>query len=137
MRGIAVLKSIVELSKEEFDRVLAVNLAGTFMGLKYGGQAMIAGGGGSIINISSSAGVIGNNAMGAYSASKFGIRGLAKVAALEMGRAGVRVNTIMPGPVDTGLTNPDGASREMLDRVGVLVTGVQKVPLRNSLKLFK
>lgn len=112
--GIAILKPVVELSKQEFERVLAVNLTGTFLGMKYVGDAMMRAGKGSIINIASSAGLQGNNSMGAYSASKFGIRGLSKVSALEMGLSGVRVNSVYPGPIDTDLTNPDRLSAAAL-----------------------
>jgi len=107
--GMAILKKIVDLTPDEFDRVINVNLKGVFLGLKYVGAAMMTGRGGSIVNISSSAGLEASNAFGAYSASKWGVRGITKVAALEMGLSGVRVNSVHPGPTLTGLTNPGGA----------------------------
>jgi len=112
--AIAILKPVVELTKAEFERVVAVNLTGTFLGMKYVGDEMMRAGKGSIINICSSAGLQGNNAMGAYTASKFGIRGLSKVAALEMGLSGVRVNSVYPGPINTDLTNPERLSPDAL-----------------------
>ncbi|HTY72418.1 MAG TPA: glucose 1-dehydrogenase [Actinomycetes bacterium] len=106
--GILHYGSLAETSKDDFERVLAVNLVGPFLGMKVVGGAMAAGGGGSIVNVSSTGGLIGYSTLGAYVASKWGLRGLTKTAAIEFGHAGVRVNSIHPGGVRTPMTDPDG-----------------------------
>jgi 3alpha(or 20beta)-hydroxysteroid dehydrogenase len=93
---------IRDLSSEEFKQTINVNLYGTFLGLKIVGQAMVGQGqGGSIINVSSVGGLHGATGSAAYISSKWAVRGLSKTAAVEFGPAGVRVNTIFPGLVDT------------------------------------
>lgn len=104
--AIAIADIITSLSKADFDRVIAVNLVGPFLGIKHLAPRMIAGGGGAIVNISSNQGLIASNAMAAYSSSKWALRGLSKVAALELGTKGVRVNTVFPGPINTRMGNP-------------------------------
>jgi 3alpha(or 20beta)-hydroxysteroid dehydrogenase len=93
---------IVDLSSEEFKQTIDVNLYGTFLGLKIVGRSMVSQGrGGSIINVSSVGGLHGATGSAAYIASKWAVRGLSKTAAVEFGGAGVRVNTIFPGLIDT------------------------------------
>jgi 3alpha(or 20beta)-hydroxysteroid dehydrogenase len=99
--GILLMKGLLDIQKEEFERVLTVNLVGTFLGIKTTAPRMIERGGGAIVNISSVDGMKGSNSTGAYSASKWGVRGLTKVAAMELGHRGVRVNSIHPGGVNT------------------------------------
>jgi 3alpha(or 20beta)-hydroxysteroid dehydrogenase len=99
--GILLMKGLMDIQKQEFERVLAVNLVGTFLGIKTTAPQMIERGGGAIVNISSVDGMKGSNSTGAYSASKWGVRGLTKVAAMELGHRGVRVNSIHPGGVNT------------------------------------
>jgi len=91
------------LSIEEFDRIIAVNLRGVWLGLKHEIPHMISQGGGSIVNTASSAGVTGIANVAAYTASKHGVVGLTKAVALELAEAGIRVNAVAPGPVNTGL----------------------------------
>jgi NAD(P)-dependent dehydrogenase (short-subunit alcohol dehydrogenase family) len=92
-----MVTSIVDLSEAEWDRVVAVNLKGVFLGIKYGAAAMLkAGQGGSIINTASVAGVVGFAGHAAYSASKAACLHLSKTAALEFARANIRVNAIAP-----------------------------------------
>ena len=91
---------------EDFNRILAVNLAGTFLGIRTCIPAMRAAGGGSIINISSAAGLEGFAGHAAYGSSKWAVRGLTKIAALELGRDGIRVNSIHPGAIDTEMIRP-------------------------------
>jgi 3alpha(or 20beta)-hydroxysteroid dehydrogenase len=99
--GILLMKGLLDIQKQEFERVLAINLVGTFLGIKTTAPQMIERGGGAIVNISSVDGMKGSNSTGAYSASKWGVRGLTKVAAMELGHRGVRVNSIHPGGVNT------------------------------------
>lgn len=113
--GILIFRSLLETSKADFERVLSVNLTGTFLGMHTIAPHMIANGRGSIVNISSIDGMKGANSLAAYASSKWGIRGLSKVAAMEFGHRGLRVNSVHPGGIDTVMTNPNGVAREVLD----------------------
>ena len=94
-------KPIPEYSIETFDKVMAVNVRGVWLGLKYVIPEMIKVGGGSIVITSSTAGVRGDPTMSAYVASKHAAIGLMRTAAKEFGLKGIRVNTINPGPTET------------------------------------
>jgi 3alpha(or 20beta)-hydroxysteroid dehydrogenase len=102
--GVLLMRGLMDISKLEFERVLGINLVGTFLGIKAVAPALIERGGGAIVNISSIDGMKGSNATAAYSASKWGVRGLTKVAAMELGPRGVRVNSIHPGGIATPMT---------------------------------
>lgn len=92
-----------ELSPEDFQRVIDINLNGVFYGLRYEIPAILAAGGGAIVNTSSIAGVIGIANIGGYVASKHAVAGLTKSAALEYGAQGVRINSVHPGYIETPL----------------------------------
>ena len=91
---------IVESSVEDFDRVIAVNLRGVWLALRHTMPEMIERGGGRVMITSSVAGLVGFGGLAPYSASKHAVTGLAKTAALEVAKLGIRVNTIHPGPIE-------------------------------------
>jgi NAD(P)-dependent dehydrogenase (short-subunit alcohol dehydrogenase family) len=95
-----MVKPIVDYPEAEFDRVLAVNVRGTFLTIKSAVPFLQRRGGGSIIVTASIAGVIGSPGISAYVSSKHAVLGLVKVAALELGPLNIRVNAIAPGPID-------------------------------------
>jgi 3alpha(or 20beta)-hydroxysteroid dehydrogenase len=97
------MRTIEDETAEGFDRLVAVNLRGTFLGMRSALAPMRASGGGSIVNISSLAGLQGFYAHGAYGAAKWGVTGITKTAALEFGPSGIRVNSVHPGPIDTDM----------------------------------
>jgi 3alpha(or 20beta)-hydroxysteroid dehydrogenase len=103
---------ITKTSLDELRRTLDINLVGVFLGLKHGGAAIGAAGGGAIVNISSVSGMWGVPFAGPYTASKWAVRGLTKTAALELGRKGVRVNSVHPGGVRTPMTEAMGDDGE-------------------------
>lgn len=104
--GVVLFKTIVDTGKAEFERILGVNLVGAFLGIKTVAPVMMSQKKGSIINISSVDGLKGSNGLVAYAASKWGVRGVTKVAALELGPHGIRVNSIHPGGINTAMGNP-------------------------------
>jgi 3alpha(or 20beta)-hydroxysteroid dehydrogenase len=105
--GIVMFKSIADTDKKDYERVLGINLVGAEM-VKHGR--------GSIVNISSVDGLKGCNGLVAYASSKWGVRGLTQVAAMELGHQGVRVNSVHPGGVNTVMGNPANLPREQVDK---------------------
>jgi NAD(P)-dependent dehydrogenase (short-subunit alcohol dehydrogenase family) len=97
---------VVATTAQEWDRIMSVNLTGTFFTIKHTAAAMAAAGGGAIVAISSIAGPLTHRYMAPYSVSKAGIETLVRNAADELGRAGVRVNAVCPGLVPTELADP-------------------------------
>jgi 3alpha(or 20beta)-hydroxysteroid dehydrogenase len=97
---------IVDLTLDEYRRVVEVNQVGTFLALRAAIPAMIRSGGGSIVTISSVGGAQGVPGMAPYTSSKFAVRGLTRVAALEHATDNIRVNTVLPGPIDTAMMQP-------------------------------
>jgi 3alpha(or 20beta)-hydroxysteroid dehydrogenase len=111
--GVLLMRGIMETTRADFERVLGINLVGAFLGIKAVAPKIIERGGGAIINVSSIDGLKGSNAVSAYSASKWGMRGLTKVAAMELGPRGVRVNSIHPGGIATPMTTRAGQTPEV------------------------
>ncbi len=99
--GIYQPATLMETSAELFERHMRINQLGCFLGMKAVVPTMERSGGGSIVNVSSVEGIAGMPLVVAYTASKFAIRGMTKVAALELGPKGIRVNSVHPGMIDT------------------------------------
>ncbi|OCA95741.1 short-chain dehydrogenase/reductase SDR [Actinobaculum suis] len=102
--GIFSRGSALEADVAEFRRTIDIDLVGVFLGMKAAIPYLQEAGGGSIINVSSIAGVQAIKNRAAYAAAKFGVRGLTKEAALSFGKDGIRTNAILPGSVETPLT---------------------------------
>jgi len=90
-------RSFLEEPPDEFARVLDVNVMGVWLGMQAAGRAMTEAGGGSIVNISSTAGMVAHARLSSYGTSKWAVRGLTKYGARELGKQGVRVNSVHPG----------------------------------------
>lgn len=123
-----VVTSIIDLAEDEWDRVMAVNVKGVFLGIKYGAATMLkAGQGGSIINTASVAGVVGFAGHAAYSASKAACLHLSKTAALELAKSNIRVNAIAPAFTATPMVDELAASSRNPERA--MLKLAQAMPL--------
>jgi NAD(P)-dependent dehydrogenase (short-subunit alcohol dehydrogenase family) len=122
--GVGVAATAPQTEEADWDRLMDVNLKGTFLGMKYAIPAIRDSGGGSVINISSIAALVGLPERAAYSAAKGGIYSLTRAAAIDHVEEGVRVNCIVPGTVDTpwvqritsGYEDPEAARARMQAR---------------------
>jgi 3alpha(or 20beta)-hydroxysteroid dehydrogenase len=119
--GISLRLRLDEITLADFERVMAVNVNGALLGTQ--ALAPLMSGGGSIVNVSSVAGLLGYHAVG-YTISKWGVRALSRVASLELGPRGIRVNTIMPGFIDTPMT---ASAPEAFRRANIEVTPLGRV----------
>ena len=104
--GVLVSGSVVDTTLEDWHRSLAVNLTGPFLASRHVLPVMLAQGSGSVIHMSSTAGVVGEAAIAAYCASKGGVVMLARQSAIDVARRGVRVNVVCPGWIDTPFNDP-------------------------------
>ncbi len=120
--GIDLIRPLIDTTTEEFERLVAVNQLGTFLGMRTVARALRAAElPGSIVNISSVAGLEGVRGHGAYTGTKFAVTGLTRAAAQEWGRFGIRVNSVHPGFIETPMTADvramtDPAVRAKLER---------------------
>jgi 3alpha(or 20beta)-hydroxysteroid dehydrogenase len=101
--GVHRVRPLVDERAADITELLATNLVGPMIGMRVVADPMERSGGGSIVNISSLAGLQGLWGHGAYGASKWGLRGVTKIAAVELGPRGIRVNSVHPGPIDTAM----------------------------------
>lgn len=106
-------RRITDWDEAAFDKTIAVNLKGVWLCMKYEIDAMRKSGGGAIVNTASVAGLVGLKGGGGYTASKHGVVGLSKTAALEFSAKGIRVNTVCPGVIETPMVG------RMLDEAGI------------------
>lgn len=115
--GLVHFTPIEALDPNDFNRILGVNTLGPILGTKHVAPIMKANGGGSIVNISSVDGLRGANGLTCYTASKWALRGITKCHAYELGTAGIRVNSVHPGGVDTPMGNAAGRPKEEVNQV--------------------
>jgi 3alpha(or 20beta)-hydroxysteroid dehydrogenase len=123
--GILRFAALPDMPLEDYMRIVNVNQVGTFLGMRAVAKPMMAAGKGSIVNISSVEGLAGMPYLTAYTATKFAIRGMSKVAALELGPNGIRVNSVHPGMIETDMVK-DAAGGHDID----LSPAAKRIPLR-------
>jgi cyclopentanol dehydrogenase len=122
--GILLRKKIEETSAEDWDRIMAINVKGVFLGTKHALPAMRAAGGGSIINISSTAGLVGSpGGTSAYTATKGAVRLFTKATAIQHAKEGIRCNSVHPGPIATDMI------RDMLESPAMLEARMRRLPM--------
>jgi NAD(P)-dependent dehydrogenase (short-subunit alcohol dehydrogenase family) len=112
------VKPIYEYDEAVFDRVIAVNLKGVFLGLRHVLPVMLKAGSGTVVNTASTAGLAGAPGMPAYVASKHAVLGITKVAASDVARYGIRVNAVCPGPAETRMMRSLESQRNPADPEG-------------------
>jgi 3alpha(or 20beta)-hydroxysteroid dehydrogenase len=123
--GVFLAAPLQETSPEDFRRVLEVNVIGVFLGMRAVAPAMSGQRAGSIINVSSVAGLGGSPYLTAYAASKWAVRGMSKVVARELAGFGVRVNSLHPGQIDTDMNaRQREKTPELIDRL------IRGIPMR-------
>ena len=121
---------IADYAEATFDRVIAINLKGVWLGLKHVGAAMTAQHGGAIVNTASIAGLRGTPGLSAYTASKHAVAGLTRTAALELARHGIRVNAVCPGPIETAMADEMHARFGARDAAAIRQRMTATIPMR-------
>ena len=122
------IANTVDCSDDNWDRIVTTNLKGVWLCMKYEIPYMLRQGGGTIVNTASNFGLVGSAGMPAYAASKHGVLGVTKVAALEYAALGVRVNAVCPGPIKTPLS--EGVLREHPDAERLVEAIMSRLPVR-------
>jgi 3alpha(or 20beta)-hydroxysteroid dehydrogenase len=114
--GILKFSPLAATSLDDYMTVIRVNQVGVFLGMRSVVAPMTRAGGGSIVNVSSVEGMFGGPFLVAYTASKFAVRGMTKVAAVELGQFGIRVNSIHPGAIDTPMLDIPGMDKDAMNK---------------------
>ncbi|MUT66506.1 SDR family NAD(P)-dependent oxidoreductase [Paenibacillus sp. NEAU-GSW1] len=112
--GISLAVGLLDTTIEQWNKVMSINLTSTFLGMKYVIPVMQQNNGGSIVNISSIAGLTGSSGAGAYTASKGAVRMLTKAAAVDFGKDHIRVNSVHPGFIETPMSAEHIQNKQML-----------------------
>jgi NAD(P)-dependent dehydrogenase (short-subunit alcohol dehydrogenase family) len=111
--GAASRSTLADTSVDEFRRMVDLNLVATFLAVRAAARSMSSGG--AVVTLSSLRGVLATTGLGAYGASKFGVRALSRVASLELAERGIRVNAVCPGSIDTPITDGPGFDQTDMD----------------------
>ncbi len=121
--GIAPLAACLETDDATWQRTLSINLSGVHYCSRQAARAMVKRGRGAIVNISSTNGLVGEEMLTAYNATKFGVMGITKTMAAELGEKGIRVNAVNPGFIETKLNT------QLMSEPGFVETYLRKIPL--------